>query len=254
MKRGRHKFKERETLFGVNPVVEAINSGRRKIYAVAIKSGHIDSKQIQRLESLVAKKNIPMERVGIDEIARMAGAEGHQGVAAIVSSFAYTNLDKLLEQVAKKTRTSRPSIAILDGVTDPRNLGAIIRSASSFGFDGVIIPQDRAASYTPVAAKASAGAGESMNICMVTNIAETVRKLRAREFTCVALDGEAETELDNAPSGPVAVVLGAEGTGIRRLVLQRCDFAARIPMAGGIGSLNVAQAAAIAFYVVYKSG
>lgn len=249
MKRGRKKPKEREFIFGVNPITEAIRAGRRKIYGVYVKSGAIASKQTKALLDLAGRKRIHVERMDMEKIAKLAGAEGHQGILAEVSLPAYSNLEKLIERSLKNPRESRPAIAALDGVQDPRNLGAIIRSAEAFGFDGVIIPRDRAASYSPVAAKASAGAGEHMSLCQVTNMAEAVRLLKEAGFSCVALEGEAGEDFTGGPEGPIVIALGSEGVGVRPLVIKRCGITARIPMSGRINSLNVSTAAAVAFYI-----
>jgi len=246
MKNRRKPEKTREVIFGVNPVTEALRAGSRIFYRIAVKQGIKSSGPIQNITDLAARKKIPVEYAPIDTVARMAGAEGHQGVAALVSPRAYVTLDRLIETAR---RSPRPVVAVLDGIMDPRNLGAIIRSAEAFGLIGVVFPERRAADYTPVAAKASAGAGERIALCRVTNIAETVRRLREEGFECVALDSAAREVLGAGPEGPVALVLGGEGTGVRPLVMKRCHRAARIPLTGKIGSLNVSAAAAIAFYL-----
>lgn len=248
MKRSRQKARNQEYLFGINPVMEAIKAGRRKVFGLTVKTGAV-GKPLGGLIDLATRKKITVERADIDKVARMAATEGHQGVVALVSSPVYVKLDNLIERSLNKSKGHRPTLAVLDGVMDPRNLGAIIRSAEAFNVNGVIFPANRAAVYTPVAAKASAGAGEHMNLCLVTNIAETTRRLRDEGFMCVALDGDADKNLTFTEETPVALILGGEGTGVRPLVVKRCDYSARIPITGKTGSLNVSSAAAVAFYI-----
>ncbi|MBI5814576.1 MAG: 23S rRNA (guanosine(2251)-2'-O)-methyltransferase RlmB [Nitrospinae bacterium] len=249
--REHERERNRETIFGVNPVTEALKAGRRKFIRIIVKEGHRKGGPVQNVIEAAEQRHIKLDFVSMDEVARVAGAEGHQGIAAVVTPPPYVGLDELIKRCLA---SPLPTLAVLDSVMDPRNLGAIIRSAEAFGLSGVIFPSDRAAAYTPIAAKASAGAGERMNLCMVTNIAETIRRLRDEGFACVALEEDAPGDFTKAPDGPLAVVLGGEGTGVRPLVLKRCDYAAKIPMRGKIGSLNVSAAAAIGFYVAAQRG
>ncbi len=238
--------RDREILYGVNPVMEALNAGLRRFYAVIVKPGHKKGGPVGDIIALAESKKIPVDYQPVDEIAKRERIEGHQGVLAHVSPPVYVNLDDL---VTSSLKTQTPTLAALDGVMDPRNLGAIIRSAEVFGVSGVIFPYDRACSYTPVAAKASAGAGERISLCRVVNMAETIRRLDGDGFTCVALEETADGNFDSAPAGPLVLVFGGEGTGVRELVKKRCGNTAKIPMKGGVGSLNVSTAAAIAFYI-----
>lgn len=237
---------DHEHIFGVNSVTEAIKAGRRKIFKITVKEG-ATGKPVRVLIDFAKQKKIMVETATIDNIARLANAEGHQGVVASVSPPVYSRFENLVESALKKP--NRPVIALLDGVMDPRNLGAIIRSAEAFNLFGVIFPLSRAASYTPVAVKASAGAGEHMRLCRVTNMAETVKALAENGFEVIALEGGAKQPLEISKDTPTALVLGGEGTGVRPLVMKRCQKTVKIPIPGKVGSLNVAQAAAIAFYV-----
>lgn len=251
MKHERQTTRDREVIYGVNPVMEALKAGRRRFYSVTVKPGHKKSGPVGEIVTLAESKRIAVDYQPVDEIAKRERIEGHQGVLANVSPPVYVNLDDLADP------SSAPQtylLAALDGVMDPRNLGAIIRSAEVFGASGVIFPYDRACSYTPVAAKASAGAGERMKLCRVVNMAETIRRLADDGFTCVALEEDAEADFDSAPDGPLVLVLGGEGTGVRELVKKRCGNTAKIPMKGGVGSLNVSTAAAIAFYIASNRG
>lgn len=251
MKNERQATRDREVIYGVNPVMEALKAGRRRFYNITVKPGHKKSGPVGEIVSLAESKRIQVDYQPVDEIAKRERIEGHQGVLANVSPPVYVNLDDLADP------SSAPQtylLAALDGVMDPRNLGAIIRSAEVFGVSGVIFPYDRACAYTPVAAKASAGAGERIKLCRVVNMAETIRKLSDDGFTCVALEEDAEVDFESAPDGPLVLVLGGEGTGVRELVKKRCGNTAKIPMKGGVGSLNVSTAAAIAFYIASNRG
>ena len=245
-KKGAQKKRQAtETLFGVNPIHEALKAGKRKFFGIVIKRGVAGSKPIEAIIRIAEQRGIRIESTDIETIAKRANAEGHQGILASVTPLPHSSLDRLIERtISKKMK----GLAILDGVQDPRNFGAIIRSAEAFGMGGVIFQDRRAASYTPVAAKSSAGAGEHLPLCAVTNIAETIRRLKTEGFFCIGFDGDAK-EIFNTPPSPVAIVMGGEGTGIRPLVQKRCDTMAKIPITGQVGSLNVSAAAAIAFYI-----
>lgn len=198
--------------------------------------------------------NVTVEDRARDQLDKAAG-EGvvHQGVLAWLGPFQYTALDEMLTAA-----TPGPALVVaLDGVEDPRNLGAVIRSAYLLGAHGVIIPEHRAAQVTPVVAKTSAGASEILPIALVGNLAQTLEELRERGLWRVAVHAS-ETAQPLATIDakmPLCLVLGAEGTGIRPLVARNCDFHAIIPMAGGrtaVGSFNVSVAAAIALYEISR--
>lgn len=227
--------------------MEALRAGSRRFHRIVIKKGIKKNGAVAQIIDAAKRKNIQIDYADIDVVAKLAQAEGHQGIAAAVSPIVYISLDKL---IASLSANNDRSLVLLDGIVDPRNFGAIVRSAEAFGIGGVIFPSRKAASYTPVAAKASAGAGERMKLCRVNNIAETVKLLRDEGYECVAFDGGAQEKFTKAKPGPVAVVLGGEGEGVRPLVIKRCDKTARIPMKGKIGSLNVSAAAAIIFHIV----
>jgi len=247
MGKRRRPERNREIIFGVNPIAEALKADKRKFFRITIKKGANPGGAIRRIIDTARRKKIVIEYADMDHVAKLAGAEGHQGIAALVSCLSPISLDKLIDY--SKNRPN-PSLALLDGIQDPRNLGAVIRSAEAFGFDGVIFPARRAAGYTPAAAKASAGAGELIRLCRVTNISETVRRLKNEGYECIALDSEADAEFTAPAHGPVAVALGGEGEGVRPLVKKRCRAVGKIPMRGKIGSLNVSAAAAIVFHIV----
>ncbi len=236
-----------ELLYGVNPIMEALRAGRRKFYRIVVKEGPIKSPQIKEVLEEAMRRHVPLVEGSMDDIATTVGAEGHQGIVALVSPLPYTRFDDIQERL---DGLAQPFVVLLDGVTDPRNFGAVIRSAEALGAEAVIFPAHRAASYTPTAAKTSAGAGERMTLVQVPNIAEAVRKLREEsDFYAVAFEGDGDESVTNLPTGKLAIVMGDEGTGVRPLTRKRCDAVVSIPMQGKVGSLNIASAASIACFL-----
>ncbi|HEV8097120.1 MAG TPA: 23S rRNA (guanosine(2251)-2'-O)-methyltransferase RlmB, partial [Burkholderiales bacterium] len=184
-------------------------------------------------------------------LARLAGHHGHQGVVALVASdLPHVTLDDVLEHPAEP-----PLLLVLDGVTDPHNLGACLRVANAAGAHAVIAPKDRAAGITPAVSKVASGAAEATPYVMVTNLARTLDQLKEREIWIVGADEDAETTLHAADlPRSIAWVLGAEGEGMRRLTRERCDLRVRIPMLGAVQSLNVAVAAGICLFESVRRG
>ncbi|QIN78064.1 23S rRNA (guanosine(2251)-2'-O)-methyltransferase RlmB [Rubrobacter marinus] len=225
-----------EVVYGVRPVIEALRGGRRRVHEVldAVGEGGVASE--------AAARRVPVKRIPKGRIEELAPGAAHQGVAARVEPYPYSGLDEILN-------VPEPLVLVLDGVTDPRNLGAILRVADGAGASGVVIPKDRAVGVTPVAVKASAGASEHVRVARETNLRRALEKMKeAGVWTYAAEGGEkgrssAYTELDL--SGPVAFVLGSEGRGVRRLVREGCDGTVYVPMLGAVSSLNVSVAAAV---------
>ena len=243
--------RNREVLYGINPIAEALRAGKRKFSRIIINKGSKMSGGLGKIADTASRKRIQVDYETRDVVAKLAGAEGSQGIVALVTPPVFIGLEKLMESSLK---SDHPALCVLDGVNDPRNFGAIIRSAEAFGIDGIIFPSRRAVGYTPVAAKASAGAGELTQLCRVTNIAETVRELRDNGYECIAFDGDASEIFQNHnPTIPIALVFGGEGSGVRPLVEKRCNQTVRIPIKGNVGSLNVSSAASIAFYIATNS-
>jgi 23S rRNA (guanosine2251-2'-O)-methyltransferase len=175
----------------------------------------------------------------------------HQGVAARLREFAYASLDDLL---ARATASGRPPlVVVLDGLQDPHNLGAVIRSADALGVHGVVLPRDRSVGVTATVARASAGAVEHVPVARVTNLSRALEELKAAGLWVAAADPEADQVLwDARLDGPLAVVIGAEGAGVRPGVLKHCDLRLRIPMAGRVASLNASVSAALVLYEVAR--
>lgn len=229
-------------MFGRRPVKEALLAGvpvRRLLLAEGRHPG------LEELESLAAEAQVPTQRVPKRELDRAAGGAVHQGVAAAVEPFHYRTLADVIDAAL----TQGSPVLLADGISDPQNLGALIRVADAAGAAGLVLPERRAAPVTPAARKASAGAAEHVPIARVTNMARSFDELGRAGLWVVGLAEDAPQELYEAdlPSS-LALAVGSEGRGLSRLVRERCDLVVRIPMFGRVASLNVAQAAAVALF------
>ncbi|MEJ3743067.1 23S rRNA (guanosine(2251)-2'-O)-methyltransferase RlmB [Actinomycetes bacterium KLBMP 9797] len=232
-----------ELLVGRNPVVEAL---RAQIPATALYVAHgidIDDR-VNELVRTAADRGIPILEISRAELDRMTGGVLHQGVGLQVPPFAYEPFDDLL---AAAVEHPTPLLVALDGVTDPRNLGAVIRSAAAFGAQGVFLSERRAAGVTPTAWRTSAGAAARLPVAQVTNLTRALKTCQREGFVVVGLDADGETNLYQleAAVGPLVVVVGSEGRGLSRLVGETCDLRASIPMASTVESLNASVAAAV---------
>lgn len=227
-------------IYGINPVIEALRGGRVREVRVAVRS----SERHQQLLALAREAGVPVRTIASDEVERESKGGVHQGVVATVDATKEYTVDEL----ARGT-DGPPLIVVLDGIEDPHNLGAILRTVDAAGAHGVVIQNRRSAALAGVAAKASAGALSHVRIAEVVNIARAVEELKGLGVWSVGLAGESETRYDSVDmTGPTAIVVGAEGTGLRRLVRESCDFLASIPMRGHVSSLNVSVAAGVALF------
>ncbi len=233
-----------DTIYGVNPVRETLRSGRRRCRELFLTEG-LKGKTSAMIEALAEERKIPVRRVPKDDLARRAGTHLNQGVGAAVDPYPYVSLEDLLVTALKDER--KAFLVILDGVTDPQNMGSILRTAHQLGVHGVIVPKDNSCPVTPAVVKASAGASEYIAVTEVTNIANTVNILKEKGVWVAAADSDAEQSLYESEFAGYhfAIVLGSEGKGVRRLVRERCDFLLRIPMEGMIDSFNVSVAGAL---------
>jgi 23S rRNA (guanosine2251-2'-O)-methyltransferase len=235
-------------VYGINAVTEALKARGRAFEWVGMAKERHDLR-LQRLLEDCRRLSVPVRFVQRTELDRMAGSAAHQGVVAVTSAKPYNDLDDVIE--AKRGPYSL--IVVLDGVEDPHNLGAILRTADAAGADGAVIPERRAAGVTGTVAKASAGASEHLPIAKVTNIARTVEELKNRHIWTVGLDERSVQAYDALDyKMDCAVVLGAEGKGVHELVKKKCDFLVSIPMLGHVPSLNVSVAAAVVLYEVVR--
>lgn len=229
-------------LSGRNPIREAIKSGR-DIEKLLVAKGDL-SGTAKEIVAMARERHIPVqvvERSRLDEITR-----NHQGMLAFASAYRYYDVEDMLEEAKEKGED--PFLVILDGVTDPQNLGAIIRTAACVGAHGVIVPERRAVGLTPSAVKASAGAIETVKVARVTNLTRTLEMLKNEGIWLYAADmvGDDYRKVDF--SGPMGLIIGAEGEGVSRLVLDTCDHHVSLPMKGGVGSLNASVAAGVLLY------
>lgn len=238
-------------IFGIKPVLEALRAHPERVEGLFIAEGQLERQSANELFSRAKDAGVRVQKVPRERLSSMVAGAVHQGVVAEVRAYEYLELPDLLEQA--QATGQPPLIVVLDGVTDPQNFGAIIRSAHALGAHGVVIAKDRAAQVTGAVAKASAGATEHCAIARVTNISRALEELKAAGVWVAAADPEGAESLPDANlSGPLAVVVGAEGPGIRRNVLEHCDFRVRIPMSGEVASLNASVSAAILLYEVVR--
>ena len=235
-------------IYGINAVSEALKARGRAFEWVGMAKERHDLR-LQRLVEDCRRLAVPVRFLERTELDRMAGNASHQGVVAVTSAKQYSDLDDVVG--AKRGQYSL--VVVLDGVEDPHNLGAILRTADAAGADGIVIPERRAASVTGTVTKASAGASEHLPIAKVTNIARTVEELKERNLWTVGLDQRASQTYDALDYNmDCALVLGAEGKGLHDLVKKKCDFLVSIPMLGKVSSLNVSVAAAIVLYEIVR--
>ena len=237
-----------EIIFGIHAVGEALKSRPKSISHVAVARERSDLK-LQRIIDGCRAAGIPVRFENRQQLDRMARSTAHQGVVAGVTAKQYSDLEDILE----KRRGQWAFIVVLDGVEDPHNLGAIIRTADAAGADGIVIPERRATGVTGTVVKTSAGASEHLPVARVTNIARSVEDLKAENIWTVGLDergGQSYDQLDYKMD--CALVLGAEGKGLHDLVRKKCDFVVSIPMLGSVPSLNVSVAAGVVMYEMVR--
>lgn len=234
-------------LYGVNPVRELLRGGGEGLAELWLAEGGARGGAFAELERLGRAAGAKVRHAPRPKLDRLAGTDHHQGIVAVVADFRYAEVDELLSAAEASGRPAL--IVVLDGVEDPHNLGAVIRSAHALGAHGVVIPKDRAVGVTPAVAKASAGAVERCPVARVTNVSKTLEALKEAGIWSVALAADGEKPLGDVDlRGPVALVLGSEGEGLRPLVRRTCDLSAAIPMMGGFESLSVSASAAVALY------
>lgn len=232
---------DENVIFGRNAVKELLGSGR-DIEKVYVQLGEREG-SVNLLLGIASERKLPIHEVDRTKLDSLSCGGHHQGIVAIAAERNYATVDEILAYAEEKGEA--PFVIILDGIEDPHNLGAIIRSAECSGAHGVIIPKRRAVGLTSTAAKASAGAIEYMKVAKVTNLASTIDELKERGLWLYAadMDGHGYSETDF--SGGVALVMGSEGFGISRLVKEKCDFVVSIPLYGRVNSMNVSCAAAV---------
>ena len=230
-------------VIGYNPVCEALRAGRtiNKIYLARSMKTAATTDIIR----LAREKQVPVQNVDKHFLDHMASGSVHQGVIAQVAPYAYVELEDMLDVI----KDEHPLLVLLDEVTDPHNLGAVIRTADAAGAHGVIIPKRRAAAVTPVVVKSSAGAVEFVPVARVVNLVRTIELLKERGIWVVGAHPDAVQLVWDAPlSGPLAIVIGGEDKGLGRLVREKCDLLIKLPMAGRVNSLIASVAAALVLF------
>jgi 23S rRNA (guanosine2251-2'-O)-methyltransferase len=226
----------------MNSVLEALKADR-KVRVIHIARDKSDDR-LQAILQLARDKRIKVVRDDKAALDRLASTRLHQGIVAEAEPYRYFSLENMLDEA--RDRGVEPLLLLLDGVEDPQNLGAIIRTAECLGAHGVIIPKHGACPVTPAVTRASAGASEHLKVAMVTNLVRTIKELKDQGLWIVGTDSQAPVScFDMSFPGPVALVIGGEGSGMRRLVRENCDYMVNIPMMGRVNSLNASVSSAI---------
>ena len=234
-----------ETIYGMHAVRIMLERHPERVHNVRIAQQREDPR-VRAIDELARRHHRPVQRVDVHALKRLLGDVAHQGVAADITPLPPWSEDELL---AALQSASAPLLLALDGVQDPHNLGACLRSADACGALAVIVPRDRAAHVTPTVRKVAVGAAETTPVVAVTNLVRTLRLLKQAGLWVVGADAAGDKSAHQADlRGPVVLVLGAEGTGLRRLTQQNCDFLVRLPQLGAVESLNVSVAAGMLLY------
>lgn len=236
-------------IFGVNPVMEKLRASPGEVAEILLAEGHLRP-NLHAIDGAARRLGLRVSYVPANALDRLAGGPRHQGVVAKVAPYRYR---QLAEWFRKDSALSADEILLLDGLTDPHNFGALLRTAEAVGIRRVIVPQDRSVDVTPTVVKASAGAVHHLEICRVTNLRRAMITLKDNGYWLVALDAQAPERIYERTYPPkLGIVLGSEGKGIRPLVLRECDYRVSIPMQGRISSLNVAVAGGVFFYEILR--
>jgi len=236
-----------DKLTGIHAVKEALEAGR-PIDRIAIAKGRQDTR-VEEIVQLARKQGVPVRFEERGQLDRLANSKDHQGVVALAAARAAADLEDILANANAAALGQLGLIVLLDGVEDPHNLGAIIRTALAAGAHGVVIPERRAAGLTDTVARASAGALAHLPVAKVTNLVRTMEELKEAGYWLVGLDEQGEknyTEVDY--TSPVGIVLGSEGQGLHELTRKRCDFVVSLPTTGPVKSLNVSVAAGVVLF------
>ncbi|MFH1784514.1 MAG: 23S rRNA (guanosine(2251)-2'-O)-methyltransferase RlmB [bacterium] len=238
-----------EIIFGINPITETLVAGKRTINKILVaKNTH--ERRMLNIVRLAREARIPVIYTDKRKLEKFAPGMKHQGVVATVSPVQYASVEEIITLAAKKGKSS--FICLLDGITDPHNLGAIIRSAEVLGAGGVVITKHHSCPITGIVEKASAGALEHIPVARVHNMVQFMEELKKKEFWVIGADSEGEPSYKVDLSGPVAIVIGSEGKGLRPLVRKNCDNLVSIPMSGKVESLNASCAASIIMYEISR--
>src|SRR4029079_11497596 len=239
------------TVHGIHPVLEALRAHPADVERVYVLEGSVAPRAAAEMLSRARDAQVRVERVPRERLQALVESGAHQGVAARLREFAYATLEEVLARA--EASGTPPLVVVLDGLQDPHNLGAVIRSADALGAHGVVLPKDRSVGVTAAVARASAGAGEHAPVPRLTSLPRALEELKAAGLWVAAADPEGDQALWEARlDGPLALVIGAEGAGVSLGVLKHSDLRLLIPMAGRVGSLNASVSAALVLYEVAR--
>jgi 23S rRNA (guanosine2251-2'-O)-methyltransferase len=239
-----------EILFGIHPIREALKAKKRRFFEIYL-SRDPASKRFSDILSQAHNQGIAVLTTSTELLTQRAQTDFHQGIGAKVSALPLKDLSVILKDTPD-TATA-PLLLLLDSFNDPHNFGALIRSAVSVGITGIIFPKDRSVAPSPTVSKISAGALEHALLCRVTNLAQTIKRLKALDFWVCGLDSDGSRTIFEVDfNDPMAIVIGSEGKGIRPLIKKQCDFLLRIPQIGPVSSLNASVAGAITLYEAFR--
>lgn len=242
-----------ELLYGRNAVREALRAHRRRLRRLLVADGIQETAPIVEIEDLADAAEIDVAYGDRRSLDQMTDGANHQGVALEAGPYPYAEVDDML--ALAEARSEPPLLLLLDHLQDPQNIGTLLRTADVVGAHGVVLPERRSAEITPAVVNASAGAVEHLLIANVTNLAQTIEALKERAVWVIGLeDDERAQEYDRVDLAmPIALVVGAEGPGLSRLIRERCDLLIKLPMAGHVASLNAATAGSIALYHLWRT-
>lgn len=239
-----------DILYGVHAVEEALRAGRRRFDHVMVARERHDDR-LARLVAECRQAGVRVRQEPREQLTQLAGSTAHQGVVAVVRAKEFLGIEDLLQPLP--SAPDARFLLALDGVEDPQNLGALLRVADGAGVDGVILTERRSAPLSPAAVKASAGAAEHLRIARVVNLVRALEELKSHNLWIIGLDERGTTDYDRFDmTGDCVLVLGREGAGLHDLVRRTCDHLLRIPMAGGVSSLNVSAAGAVVLYEAFR--
>lgn len=238
------------TIYGLNTVLAVLAHSPERIISLSVDAARKDER-VNHIKQLARELGLAMQTADTRSFDKQLGEVNHQGVMALVRPVTPRKENQLLEQLEALEKT--PLLLVLDGVQDPHNLGACLRTADAAGVDAVIVPRDKACGLTPTVSKVASGAAEVVPFYAVTNLARTLRDIQQQNIWCIGLAGEAESSyFEQTLTGPLALVLGAEGKGLRRLTRETCDELCRLPMLGTVSSLNVSVTTGVALFEVIR--
>lgn len=237
-------------VFGINSVREKLRASTKDVLEILIADSS-DRAALRQIREDAERFGLQITQVQARTLDHLVGGQRHQGVIARLQAYRYTEFAELIQRVSDSTLASR--ILILDGLTDPRNFGALLRTAEAVGVQYVVIPKDRSVDVTPIVTKASAGATHHLKISKVTNLRRAIAELKEHGYWIVGLDGESKESIyDRIFPDRLAIVLGSEGKGVRPVNSRECDFLVSIPMLGKIASLNVSVAGGVFLYELLR--